>query len=885
MNTASNSSRAARRAVVAAWVALGLCGAVPNLRAQATISEPHTVFYGKVLGTASAQNFLITEGKLTWTILRSDGVPVKLETSLYPLFDNTYSYRLNVPHSAVALGLTSDPGGIPMPPVPQVNLHAEVRVDGQVAELLGPGGQAFTTEQLLRTATWRMDLGVQRTAVDTDRDGIPDWWEDLYGLDKQNPADAATVRHGDGLSALEAYLRGLDPTRDARAPALLTDEVIVYLAGSSGILLDTVDLDTPAEQLVYTLTRLPHAGTLTLRNALANPTQPDRILPVGGQFTQADLYRGRLIFDCDESSRAPGSFEVEVRDGNPEHPAGGGAVHLLPYEPAEMQPASLGELEDQRLDHYLHAEAGYVVLDGAAFKTNLALANPSAGLASAALADYMAAYGPDRPYRICGSANAAATVSGGHREDVLVAGSKGGLLTGGLAADRFEIRSFAAGRVTITDFKPAELDVLDMSRIPAVPGAYAHQLLRVVQTGGVYQIQVDLDGNGVGFTNLAVALPGLPAAEANLYTLIESGRLEVGSLVLEPLISAVASQPQASENGPSAGSFTLMRQGSLDSELVVQLALTGSAQNGVDYQLVPVTVVLAAGAKSVDVPIIPFADGLAELAEVVQLTVQPGTGYRVGTTNQALVTIEDLQMIVSIEAIEPLAILDTASPGLFQITRRDMTANDVVIRLAIGGTAANGTDYNALSTLVYLAPNQTVAFLQVVPKAGASLAGGMETVDISILANASYRVAASGRAQVAIIQRADSFASWRAREFPGATGDVDTFAAADGGNTGISHFQRYAFGLNPQQPDPGGLPRLFREGGKVGVTFRKPLGMSDVQYRVMATADLREWTTQTIPVVPIAAPSGSNDPAQVYYEALIGDGAVVFIGVEAKWVP
>jgi hypothetical protein len=56
----------------------------------ASFSEPHTVFYGKVMGTGSAQDFLVTEGDLTWTILRSDGEEVTLNSSLYEWNDGQF---------------------------------------------------------------------------------------------------------------------------------------------------------------------------------------------------------------------------------------------------------------------------------------------------------------------------------------------------------------------------------------------------------------------------------------------------------------------------------------------------------------------------------------------------------------------------------------------------------------------------------------------------------------------------------------------------------------------------------------------------------------------------------------------------------------------------
>jgi pectate lyase len=56
--------------------------------------------------------------------------------------------------------------------------------------------------------------------LDSDNDGIPDWWEIKYGLNPKDPADASQDKNGDGYTNLEKYLNGLDPTRhvDYRKP-------------------------------------------------------------------------------------------------------------------------------------------------------------------------------------------------------------------------------------------------------------------------------------------------------------------------------------------------------------------------------------------------------------------------------------------------------------------------------------------------------------------------------------------------------------------------------------------------------------------------------------------------------------------------------------------
>ena len=53
-------------------------------------------------------------------------------------------------------------------------------------------------------------LGISDT-LDNDHDGIPNWWESLFGLNPNNSSDANNHPPGDQLTYLQKYLYGLDP--------------------------------------------------------------------------------------------------------------------------------------------------------------------------------------------------------------------------------------------------------------------------------------------------------------------------------------------------------------------------------------------------------------------------------------------------------------------------------------------------------------------------------------------------------------------------------------------------------------------------------------------------------------------------------------------------
>jgi hypothetical protein len=78
------------------------------------------------------------------------------------------------------------------------------------------------------------ELRSEPAAADADDDGMPDAWEQQYGLNAHDAADGAKDEDGDGYTNLEEFLNGTDPlhARDANSPK--NDKMAVNASAQEG---------------------------------------------------------------------------------------------------------------------------------------------------------------------------------------------------------------------------------------------------------------------------------------------------------------------------------------------------------------------------------------------------------------------------------------------------------------------------------------------------------------------------------------------------------------------------------------------------------------------------------------------------------------------------
>jgi hypothetical protein len=112
-----------------------------------------------------------------------------------------------------------------------------------------------------------------------------------------------------------------------------------------------------------------------------------------------------------------------------------------------------------------------------------------------------------------------------------------------------------------------------------------------------------------------------------------------------PVVTVVATDPDASETDSDPGVFTFTRNGgNVTAQLQIIVARSGSADNGVDYVSIggaSFVVTFPANQTTATVTIIPFDDQDPEPIQDVILTISPSPSYQIGVPGTATVNITD----------------------------------------------------------------------------------------------------------------------------------------------------------------------------------------------------------------------------------------------------
>lgn len=172
-----------------AWFA---SGTTPLLGA-ARISEPDTLFYGRIVERVKDRQFPLNSGSLVWTLRTTGATPkeYRLTCQLGRLGGGSYSYKIKIPHEVLAYDLSVNPSSVPLNAGGTRLEHVSITLNGVPLTVQSSAVAGVGVDASKRAGAYLIDLAVARPSPDSDADGVPDWWEDQNGMDKWDPTDGA----------------------------------------------------------------------------------------------------------------------------------------------------------------------------------------------------------------------------------------------------------------------------------------------------------------------------------------------------------------------------------------------------------------------------------------------------------------------------------------------------------------------------------------------------------------------------------------------------------------------------------------------------------------------------------------------------------------------
>lgn len=220
-------------------------------------------------------------------------------------------------------------------------------------------------------------------------------------------------------------------------------------------------------------------------------------------------------------------------------------------------------------------------------------------------------------------------------------------------------------------------------------------------------------------------------------------------------VEVFATHNVATKNGSQTGLFTISRtSGGTYGDLVVTLARSGTATNGIDYTGFSTPVIIPNGQASTTLLITGIPNTSVNGDRTIIASVASSSAYNIGTSGSATIALRETNSYtVTVAATDAIARKDNISDtATFRITRDGNTNDPLVVSYNMRGSATNGVDYNSLSGAATIPAGATYVDVVVTAISGSSTSqGAVQTAVMELLEGPLYSVG-NARSAVVLIQ-------------------------------------------------------------------------------------------------------------------------------------
>jgi hypothetical protein len=203
-----------------------------------------------------------------------------------------------------------------------------------------------------------------------------------------------------------------------------------------------------------------------------------------------------------------------------------------------------------------------------------------------------------------------------------------------------------------------------------------------------------------------------------------------------PVVGVTSTNHPAAVEGGADGEFLFLRNAT-NGALTVYFTFGGLARSGVDYEPLTNSLTFADGQASVSLSVRAIDDTLVEGERPLVLALTVFDTYRVGYPASTVVTIQDNDQRVRLDASDFMAAEPGTDTGEFTFTRFGTTNTDLRVFFALSGTGSNGMDYAAISNGFVIPAGSLSATLPIIP-IDDTLVEGPETVTLTLLPDPAY---------------------------------------------------------------------------------------------------------------------------------------------------